>query len=192
MPSLEELNILESASPSRRTMRSVVTMRSFLFASAFLLLSGCAPRVDHADFEQLYRSGKAISSATEVGINYSSFSDLVQKFASEVSIAKDSANNQPEKNMTDAYQEALTAYRDSLVVWKNEIDGAGYDWIPKGEIYVEDELRPIIAKYALTTQVRSIEITGHRFETIPEASIQIIWARAGKLMDAGSRIFTGK
>jgi hypothetical protein len=173
-------------------MRSVVTIRSFLFASAFLLLSGCAPRVDHADFEQLYRSGKAISSATEVGLNYSSFSDLVQKLASEVSIAKDSANNQPEKNMTDAYQEALTAYRDSLVVWKNEIDGAGYDWIPKGEIYVEDELRPIIAKYALATQERSIEITGHRFETIPEASIQVIWARAGKLLDAGSRIFTGK
>ena len=157
-----------------------------------MIATGCAPRVDHKDFEPLYRSGKTTSSATEIGVNYNAFSGLVQGLAAEVSIANDRADNKAEKEMAKAYQQALAAYRDSLVVWKNSIDGSRYDFIPKGEIYVEDELRPIIAKYSLPTQGRSIETTGHQFETIPESSIQVIWASTDKFLKAANRIYADK
>jgi hypothetical protein len=154
-----------------------------------MITTGCAPRVDRKDFEPLYRSGKATSSATEIGVSYNTFSGLVQGLASEVSIANDRADNKAEKEMTKAYQEALAAYHASLVVWKNSIDGSRYDFIPEGEIYVEDELKPIVAKYSLSTQSRNIEITGHQFETIPESSVQVIWASAGKFLKTANRIY---
>jgi len=94
--------------------------------------------------------------------------------------------------MAQKYQEALTSYQDSLTVWKNSIDGASYDWIPRGEIYVEDELKPLVTKYSLQTQPRSIEITGHKFETIPESAIQQIWTKADKSLEEATNIYINK
>lgn len=173
-------------------MKSAGLLLSSMYLVVVAAISGCSPRVNQKDFESLYRSGKAISSAAEVGVNYSSFSTLVQELAREISIAKDRASNPVEKDMAKKYQEALTSYQDSLTVWKNSIDGASYDWIPNGEIYVEDELKPLVTKYSLQTQPRSIEITGHNFETISDSAIQRIWANADKSLEAATSIYTNK
>lgn len=186
----------KSADPAKRHF--YITFVSV--AATFIVLSGCSARVDQKDFESLYRSGKAIAGATGVGVNYPKFSELVQAFASEVSIGVDRANNKPEKAMIENYMKALEAYKDSLTVWKHSVDS------PSDEITVEGELVPIVSRYALQTQskqteafyhdssiegVPDIDIPARRYETIERSSIQEIWVKADRYLSKANAEYSG-
>lgn len=163
----------------------------------FVLFVGCSSKVvqkqevDQKQYENLYRAAKAIEGSVAVGVNYQKFGELLQNLSTELSIANDKAKSDNEKELLKHYRDALTAYQESATVWKIKIGSARYDWIPAGEIYVEDELRPIIAKYSLPTKPRVLRATGHKFQTISGDAMQTIWVKAHEHLEKGTKIYYG-
>ena len=68
------------------------------------------PRPIPAMFASLYRTGKAIQAATEVGVNEFRFSQLLGEVATEVEIAKDHAKSTQELAIVKQYQKAVDTY----------------------------------------------------------------------------------
>lgn len=148
-------------------------------------------KVDQKQYENLYRAAKAIEGSIAVGVNYQKFGELLQNLSTEISIANDKAKSDSEKELLKHYLDALTAYRESATVWKNKIGSARYDFIPTGQIYVEDELRPIVKKYSLPTKPHVIRITGAKFDTISGDAVQTIWTKAHEHLEKGTKIYYG-
>jgi hypothetical protein len=80
-----------------------------------LLLVGCGG-LDKEKFALANRSGQAVKSATDVGVVPGKYRELVQAFATEVSLSRDKATNEKERALAGEYGDALTAYRDALAV----------------------------------------------------------------------------
>ena len=172
----------------------------FVVLLGFVLLEGCSSKVDQKKYENLYHAAKAIEGSVAVGVDYQKFGELLQNLSTELSIANDKATfsiasdkakSDSEKELLKNYLDALAAYQESALVWKNKIDGARYDWIPKGRIYVENELRPIIAKYSLSIESHVMRSTGHKFETISGDAVQVIWAKAHEYLEKATKIYYG-
>lgn len=156
------------------------------------LLAGCSPKIDQKKYENLYRAAKAIEGAIAVGITYPKFGELLQNLSTEISIANDKAKSDTEKELLKSYFEVLTTFQESSTVWKYKIEGSRYDWIPKGQIFVEDELRPIIEKYSFPMELHEIKITRNSFTTISENSIKIIWEKAHDQLEKANKIYYGQ
>ena len=159
---------------------------------SFALLMGCAPKIDQKKYENLHRAAKAIQGATAVGVSYQKFGELLQNLSTEISIANDKAKSDIEKELLKGYVDVLMTYHESATVWKHKIEGARYDWIPSGQVYVERELQPIVSKYSLPTEKHVIRITGHKFDTISEDSIQVIWGKANEHLEKTTKLYLGQ
>ena len=79
-----------------------------------------------------------------MGVNYQRFGELLQAMSTELSIARDRARSQAESEIIQHIATALDHYSASDTVWKNQIESARYNWIPKGRIYVESDLWPVV------------------------------------------------
>lgn len=159
---------------------------------ALSLLVGCSPKIDQKKYENLHRAAKAIEGATAVGVSYQKFGELLQNLSTEISIAKDKVKSDAEKELLKQYLDVLMTYHESATVWKHKIEGARYDWIPRGQVYVESELQPIISKYSLPTESHVIRITAHKFQTISENAIQLIWDKAHESLEKATKLYLGQ
>lgn len=68
-------------------------------------------------FKQLYRVAKEIKGAQETGVNRIEFGKLLNKFATELGVAKDAARTDKEREVIRVYGEALDILKDSAVLW---------------------------------------------------------------------------
>jgi hypothetical protein len=95
-------------------------------------------------FDPTYRAGKAVETATEIGVNYQTLGDRVLIFATELSIAQDQDLSDGEKDVADKFVAALAAYKDSLQIW---------NWrIQHGVVlatYHADAIAPMMEKYGV-------------------------------------------
>src|SRR5437899_1546600 len=66
--------------------------------------------VDKQKFEPVYRAGMAVDAATNVGVTYVRFMELVQNYATEVNLAKTKISNDRERLMLEKYEGALAEY----------------------------------------------------------------------------------
>ena len=71
-----------------------------------LLLVGCGG-LDKEKFALANRSGQAVKSATDVGVVPGKYRELVQAFATEVSLSRDKATNEKERALAGEYGDAL-------------------------------------------------------------------------------------
>src|SRR4030095_10400373 len=149
--------------------------------------------IDQPKFEPLYRASKSIQGAIGVGLTYPDFGKLLQSFASEISIAQDRARSADEQQLVKHYADALSVFKDSATLWQKKIE-SGDSW--DGQIFytvisspvsgpgTDPRLAPIVEKYRLVTQ--DYRKYGQHLVTISPASIQLLWAEAGKYLDAGN------
>jgi hypothetical protein len=72
----------------------------------------------------------------------------------------------------------LAIYRDGLLLWKYKIDFAPFDFVPKGRIYVGQDVEPIVFKYRFPTDSHMYQPTRQYWKSISEDSIRIIWSNA--------------
>lgn len=159
---------------------------------SFALLVGCTPKIDQKKYENLYHASKAIPGATAVGVSYEKLGELLQSLSTEILIANDKAKSDLEKELLKGYVDVLMMYHESTIVWKHKIDGAGYDWMPRRQIFVEEELRPIISKYSLPTKQHVSRTTGSKFDIISEDSIQVIWGKANEHLEKTTKLYLGQ
>ncbi len=80
-------------------------------------LSGQQDKGNPELFKQLYRVAKEIKGAQETGVNRIEFGKLLNKFATEVGVAKDAARTDKEREVIRLYGEALDILKDSTVLW---------------------------------------------------------------------------
>jgi len=141
----------------------------------------------------------ALHEATSVGLNIGRFSELLQGFAAEVSMAKQKAVTDGEAALARRFQRVLTVYADSATLWRDKIENARYDFL-QGQIEVgieklggshemvwSPEIRRIVDEYKLPISEGRIAYTGARFVTAPEASIQVLWAVADSRIPAATK-----
>jgi hypothetical protein len=162
----------------RRRIGSVVTI------TACLLVVSCSRRVDQHKFESVYRAGKAIEGSLAVGVTYMKFTELVQSFATEVSVAKDKAANPAERQLVELYGEALTGCTDSLTVWKLKIENPRDTRI---DVSDNADVRGIIDTYAIQ------DGDPHAYSNLePSGAMHLIWARVGAKLAAANRLYNGE
>ncbi len=104
-----------------------------IIAVALLLsvsLGGCsespAPKASKPDprpevFEPVYRVATELRSAQEVGMNRRRFGDLLEKLATEISLARDKAESPKEQRVIQGYAEVLQIYKDAAAIWDVKI-----------------------------------------------------------------------
>lgn len=83
-----------------------------------MFVVGCQEKIDQKKFENLHRAAKTIQGSISVGVTYIQFNELLQKFATEISMAQDITKSELEKKMLLEYGKLLKIYRDSREVWK--------------------------------------------------------------------------
>ena len=145
--------------------------------------SGVKPEIDQAKFEKLYRTAKAIDAATTVGITYAKLGELLQNFATEVSIAKDLSTMQSEISMVGTYEEALGIYRDSAQLWKASLDSTIDDAIPYYSVgWIGDKygLQPI--EYYRIANVM----------VIPKDTFRLLWSLGSEKVNQANSVYSGK
>jgi len=166
--------------------------KMLIVSTGIILLVGCSPKIDQQKYENLHQAAKTIEGATVVGVKYLQFGELLKNLSTEFSIANDKAKSDNEKKLLKAYLDVLMTYRESVPIWKYKIEAARYDWIPPGQIYVESELKPIIAKYSLPMESHIIPITGHEFQTISGDALQVIWVKAQERLENATKLYLGQ
>lgn len=181
----------------QRQIVSTLVMAGFL-ATALLLTSACkkADPIDRTKFEATYRAVKSIGGALEVGITYPKFGELLQTLVTEISITEDKVKTPEEKQLLGQYREIAQMYKDSYTIWKQRLAAHAYDTgiagIPADRTDVTTEIRPLVAKYNLSTEPVTQSYTNVTYDTIANDSVQVIWAAAKEKMkalaeNAGSR-----
>jgi hypothetical protein len=161
-------------------------MRSILLLMiTAILASGCG--LDQKEYEPLYRAGKEISGATQVGVALLRYRELLQGLATEIKIAEDKAKSTNEQSFVAAYKEALIAFQDAETMWRTKIELAAA-WRGKPVRIVlqgasEDFYGPLIDKYQLR-----LSVGADKTIAVDEVQ-QAMWAEASKHLLAGEAIY---
>ncbi|MHB8881863.1 MAG: hypothetical protein ACYC69_10205 [Thermodesulfovibrionales bacterium] len=104
---------------------------------------------------------------------------LLQKLSSETEALKVQTTSPPERNVVRALSSLVGTYNDGVLLCKAGTRLSQFPFIPKGRIYVFQELDPLVQKYDLSTESHVYEPTGAPWRSIPRDSILVIWESAG-------------
>lgn len=157
-----------------------------LLLAIFCFCCAVKSTIDKPRYEKLYRSAKALESATQIGVNYQEFSRLLRRFNIELSLAK--SGNQPsgkEKEMLKLYEEGREVYVDSFVLWASLIKDS---YFGADGILLDSWVKDIAAKYQIGSYPGRVN-EGYTF--ICNDSAQRLWERARVIMEKASKQYEG-
>lgn len=149
-----------------------------LFFLAALLLAACSSGIDRSKFTDMKKDAAAIARALDSMANYGEFEKLVGELAQHVEEARPKMATEREKTLFNEYHELLIRYQDAAVFWKYKVGSYQYDWIPKGRVYVDAELRTVVAKYGFRTEQHFIQLTNHNWESVSADDLKVILEKA--------------
>ena len=146
----------------------------------FFLAASCSskPGIDKGKFTQLDRAALTVKTSLASGASYRRLTELVQALSAEIASVKTRVATKEESELLEAYSDLAAMYRDGLLLWKYKLEFAPFDFVPKGRIYVGQDVEPIVFKYHFPTESHLYQPTRQRWKSLPEDSIQIIWSNA--------------
>jgi hypothetical protein len=139
-------------------------------------------KIDQIKFESLYRAIKTLDTSATVGVNLIKFRELIQQTATELSIAKDKAIDQKEKDLVALYENALAPYIDSLALWNAQLESK--DTL-SGGLICSSEVFGIAEKYQLKCLV------WENVSVIPKQSLQYLWAMGSEKIKLANSVYLG-
>jgi hypothetical protein len=153
-------------------------MAVIMLLSAILFCSGCVsePGVDKAKFSELDRIARDLQTAATSSRPCDLPDTLLQRLASETTAVKTSSED--ETTLVMAFSNLLATYNDGLLICKHRTHLSQFQFVPKGRIYVFQELDPIVLKYDLPTEKHLYRPTGIYWRSIPDDSITTVWESA--------------
>lgn len=157
----------------------------------------CSSKINQKNFEKLYQSAKAIEGSVSVGVNFQKFGELLQHFATEISIASEKAKSEEEKELLKTYLEILDIYKDSLRLWNFKISISCATFypvpcpIPSGYIYIDKD-DPILKKYEFTISKNPNAVGSFTCCYLQEDSIPKIWSKAHEKLEKANNLYLGK
>ena len=178
-----------------------------------VVLGGCsgspAPKPVKTDprpevFEPVYRVATELRSAQEVGMNRRRFGELLEKLATELSLARDKAETPKEERVIGGYAEVLQIYKDAAAIWdvkisipelkdlaeervKIEVSGGSADSINQNYNFQLALIEGIPLNFypkgstgidALVTRYQLPVKDSEGWKTIPNDSVERVWSRA--------------
>ncbi len=162
-----------------------VIQNKFIIGSLLvvLLLSGCSQEIDKKKFENVDHAARSVKRSLAAGAIYGRFGDLLQELSTEITALNGKVKRGKEQQLLKEYSELLTIYRDGLILWKYRIEATRYDFIPRGLIYVGQDVEPIVEKYRIPTESHTYGPTHQSWKSIPGDSLQTIWMNANSELE---------
>jgi hypothetical protein len=117
----------------------------FVVLVACLLIAACSG-TDRKKFDATYRAGRALSAATDRGVNASRYRELVTSFEAQISIVRRRVSGPDEREIVDQYDDALKAYRAALAVWTLKLESQS-EWV-YSDPALDDMLKPYDIQFA--------------------------------------------
>jgi hypothetical protein len=155
--------------------------RVLALVSAITLFAwGCTtePGLDKGKFAALYRAAQDLKTAMGSGKCAEVPDTVLQRLAHGTSALKDKTASKAERDLLSAYSHLLATCQDGLLLCRSRTHLTGFPFVPKGRIYVTQELDPIVEKYDLATERHLYGPTGTYWRSISADSIAVIWKRA--------------
>jgi len=151
-----------------------------LFSVMMLFASGCAtePGIDKEKFSELNRTVQELKTSVTSDNPCGVPATLLQRLASGTAALKDKTASKGERDLINAYLNLLTTYQDGLLLCNYRTHLSQFQFVPKGRIYVSQELDPLVEKYGLSTERHLYKPTGQYWRSIAEDSIKEIWESA--------------
>lgn len=154
---------------------------SALLSTLILLGFGCVSesRIDKEKFSESLRIARDLHTSLTRGNPCDVPEAMLQKLAAETEALKNKSASPAEKNIIKALSGLVSAYNDGVLLCKSSARLSQFPFVPKGRIYVFQELDPLVQKYNLPTESHVYEPTGVSWRSISGDSIKVIWESAG-------------
>jgi len=169
--------------PVKRQERHVKRHRvvTALLAAMMLLCAACAsePGIEKGKFSESLRIARDLQTSLTRGDSCDVPVELLQKLASETETLKNRTASAAEKNVLRDLLSLVSTYHDGVLLCKSRNRLSQFPFVPRGRIYVFQELDPLVQKYGLPTESHVYGPTGATWRSISSESIREIWERAG-------------
>ena len=151
-----------------------------LLSAIMLFCSGCVsePGIDKGKFSELNRIARDLKTSITSDKPCDVSDTLLQRLASGTAALKDKAASKGESDVIEAYSHLLTTYRDGLLLCQYRTQMKQFRFVPRGRVYVFQDLDPLVDKYGLSTESHLYRPTGAYWKSIAANSINVIWESA--------------
>ncbi len=141
---------------------------------------GCTaePGLNKAKFAELDRAAQDLKAAIKSGRACETPDTLLQRFVSGTAALNNKMASEDERGLLELYKQLVITYQDGLLLCQTRTTFAGFAFVPKGCIYVTQELDPVVAKYNLPTERHLYRPTGKHWKSIPGESPRVVWEQA--------------
>ncbi|HXY54566.1 MAG TPA: hypothetical protein VEM40_07840 [Nitrospirota bacterium] len=161
-------------------MRKDCSIVILLFSTITLFIFGCVsePGVEKGKFLELNRAVEDLKAAIMSGNACDMPDTLQQRLADGIAAINGKAASKGERDLVAAYSHLLTTYKDGLLLCQSRNLLSDFQFVPRGRIYVSQELDPLVEKYGLSTKRHLYSPTGQYWRSIDGDSIKVIWESA--------------
>jgi hypothetical protein len=163
-------------------MNTVTPQRSVVMLAAALLLFalGCTaePGLDKGKFAELDRASQDLKAVLRSGDPCDLPDPVLQRLAAGTAALKDKTASKAERDLVSAYENLVAITNDGLLLCRSRGHVSGFEFIPKGRIYVTQEIDPLVEKYDLPIERHVYKPTGAPWKSISVDSINVIWEHA--------------
>ena len=168
-------------------------------------------------FEPVYRVATELRSAQEVGMNRRRFGELLEKLATELSLARDKAESPKEQRVIQGYAEVLQTYKDAAAIWdvkisipelkdlaeervKIEISGGSAGSIHQNQTFQLALIEGIPLNFypkgntgieGLVTRYQLPVKDSEGWKTIPNDSVERVWSQARQKTETAVKLQKG-
>jgi hypothetical protein len=151
-----------------------------LLSAVMLFASGCVaePGLDKGKFSELNRAAQDLKTAIRSGRGCEVPDTMLQRLASGTAALKDGTASKTERDLLSAYSHLLAIAEDGLLLCQSRTHLTNFEFVPKGRIYVTQELDLIVEKYDLPTERHLYRPTGTYWRSISGNSITVVWESA--------------
>ncbi len=145
-----------------------------------LLAPGCVvePGLDKAKFAELNRAAQDLKTAIRSGRHCDIPDTVLLRLVAGTAALKDKTASKAERDLLSAYLNLLATCQDGMLLCRSRTHLAEFQFVPKGRIYVTQELDPLVEKYDLPTERHLYKPTGKYWRSVSEDSITMIWESA--------------
>lgn len=143
-----------------------------------IVCTACSPQMNKQKFEKVNHTVQALQHAISAGGDYPQLGVLIQQLSSEIESLNAGVTSGKERDLAQEYSKLLKMYQDGFLLWKYHTEFSSHNFVPKGRIYVGQDVEAIVVKYRLPTETHIFEPTQQRWKSIAEDSIRIIWDNA--------------
>jgi hypothetical protein len=153
--------------------------RSFIVVIWLLIVcAACSPQIDKHRFDTVNSTVQALQHSISAGGDYPQLGALIRELSSEIKALNVSVTSGKERDLVQEYSKLLTMYQDGFLLCKYRKEFSSHNFVPKGRIYVGQDVEPIVVKYRLPTETHVFASTQQTWKSIAEDSIRIIWDNA--------------